>query len=189
MKSPSPFRSYLVLGLLAFATPVAWCADEAIPGEEAKPDLKDRPKLSSIDRLGEASRLEVHGGASFTIGGASGGGSFREYAGWASFYDPVSRIAVGVSYANFSSNGLVPCLPDLGLYDDYNYGLGYSSLNVDSRQRLSALSDYDYGTRMAAFPGKVRGQTTDVAVRLPLTKSGSSAITIEASNTRLTSRR
>lgn len=166
-----------LLGLTAATLPAAEPAPVAETTESA---IKERPKLTAIDRLGETSRLEVHGGASFTIGGASGGGSFREYAGWASFYDPLTGISIGLSYANFSGNGLAPCL--LG-YDDYGYG--YSPLST--RQRLLARSDYDCGTRLLPYPGKVRGQTTDVAVRLPLGKTGS-AITLQASSTRFNGR-
>ncbi len=132
-----------------------------------RPQPKERPKLTRNDLLGQYSRIEVHGGASFTIGGGSGS-SFREYAGWASFYDPVTGISLGVGYSNFTGKGF-----PYGYRGNYFNDFGYDNLGYEvfPSRRLGYQDQNWNQRRLRANRDRWHGQSTDLELRLPLGKN------------------
>jgi hypothetical protein len=67
-----------------------------------QPLPKERPRLRDDQVVSLKSRLQVHGGMSFTYGWASGGRDFRVVSGWVSYFDPATGIGleIGVSRAS-----------------------------------------------------------------------------------------
>jgi hypothetical protein len=74
---------------------------------------RERPRLKDNEVVSLQRRLEVHGGMSFTYGSAGSGRSYRETAGWISYYDPVTGLGISFGFSRFKGDGL------------YGYGLGY----------------------------------------------------------------
>jgi hypothetical protein len=83
----------------------------------AQPLPKERPRLKDDQVVSLKSRLEVHGGMSFTIGWASGGRNFREAGAWVSYYDPVSGLGLGFGFSQYSGDAIYP----YGYYPGYAY--------------------------------------------------------------------
>jgi hypothetical protein len=71
----------------------------------ARPQPRERPRLTDNDVVSVPGRLQVHGGLSFTIGSAGSGRSFRETAGWVSYYDPITGLGLGFAYSTGSGDG------------------------------------------------------------------------------------
>lgn len=114
--------------------------DEAV---YARPQPRERPRLTDNEVLSEPNRLQVHGGLSFTIGSAGGGRSFRETAGWVSYYDPVTGLGLGFAYSTGSGDGY---------YDTYNRGYypaasSYYSANPRPIMIQTERTDPDRTTR------------------------------------------
>lgn len=73
---------------------------------------RERPRLQDNQVVSLARRLEVHGGASFTLGWARGGGNFREASAWVEYFDPKTGISLGLGFSHFKGDGW---------YDPYSY--------------------------------------------------------------------
>jgi hypothetical protein len=84
----------------------------------ARPKPKERPRLKESDVLAAArERNQIHGSVSVTYGWGGGGRDLWAETLWLEYYDPESRIGLGVGLTNFNGNGFY------GYYPDY-YGYG-----------------------------------------------------------------
>lgn len=63
-----------------------------------RPTPKQRPRLKESDVLAKR-RGEIHGSVSLTYGWGAGGRDYRAGALWLDYYDPESRVGIGVGIA------------------------------------------------------------------------------------------
>ena len=108
----------------------------------ARPTPKERPRLKESDVLAARRRGEIHGSVSVTYGWGAGGRDYRAGALWLDYYDPESRVGLGVGLS--TSEGGYGYYP--GYYPGYyrGYGQGYY--------------DYDfYRTPVVFYDGPDRG--------------------------------
>ena len=82
----------------------------------ARPKPKERPRIKDSEVLVPARPAEIHGSVTLSYGWG-GGRSFRGESLWLDYYDPESRVGIGVGIANYSG-GFAGYYPD-------DYGSGY----------------------------------------------------------------
>lgn len=102
-----------------------------------RPQPKERPRLKDNEVVSLKSRLEVHGGISFTYG-TGGGGSFREGAAWVTYYDPVTGLGLGFGFSQFSGDGFYRYYPGY-YYSGATYaGAAQDGFSLDGASRRGA---------------------------------------------------
>ena len=82
----------------------------------ARPKPKERPRLKESEVLAAARKNEVHGSVTVAYGWGRGGRDLWAESLWLDYYDPESRIGLGIGLSNFTGNGYYP--------DSYGYGSG-----------------------------------------------------------------
>jgi hypothetical protein len=86
----------------------------------ARPKPKERPRLKESDVLAAArERNQVHGSVSVAYGWGGGRDLWAETL-WLEYYDPESRVGLGVGLTNLNGSGYYGYYPDY-----YGYGGGY----------------------------------------------------------------
>lgn len=87
----------------------------------ARPKPKERPRLKESDVLSAARQNQIHGSVTVAYGWGGGGRDLWAESLWLEYYDPASRIGIGVGLANYSGSGLFGYYPG----DYYPYGGRY----------------------------------------------------------------
>ncbi len=77
----------------------------------ARPTPKERPRLKDKDVLGNR-RGEIHGSVTVAYGWGGGGREFRAGSLWLDYYDPASRVGIGVGITSTSGSGYYGYWPD-----------------------------------------------------------------------------
>ena len=85
----------------------------------ARPTPKERPRLKEKDVLGNR-RPEIHGSVTVAYGWGAGGRDFRAGSLWLDYYDPASRVGVGVGITSISGAGYYG-YPFYDYYPDRSY--------------------------------------------------------------------
>lgn len=107
-----------------------------------RPTPKQRPRLKESDVLAKR-RGEIHGSVSVVYGWGARGRDYRAGSLWLDYYDPESRVGVGV--------GITASEGGLGYYYPGYYGAPYPGYYRDAF--LPGYNDYDYYRAPAAFYG------------------------------------
>jgi hypothetical protein len=97
----------------------------------AKP--KDRPRIRDSEVLLPARPPEIHGSVTLSYGWGRGG-SIRGESLWLDYYDPESRVGIGVGIANYSGNGFYDYYPSDGYGSRYAYDGAPLYYGVSSRE-------------------------------------------------------
>lgn len=107
-----------------------------------RPTPRQRPRLKDSDVLAKR-RGEIHGSVSFTYGWGAGGRDYRAGSLWLDYYDPETRVGLGVGIST-SEGGPGYYYP--GYYSGYYPG--------DYRDGfLPGYYDYGYGAPAAFYGG------------------------------------
>jgi hypothetical protein len=97
----------------------------------ARPKPKERPRLKDSEVLAAAKPAEIHGSVTLSYGW-SGGRSFHGGSLWLDYYDPASRVGIGIGIANYSGGGF---------YDYYYPDSAYGARYYDGATMAYAVSD------------------------------------------------
>jgi hypothetical protein len=89
----------------------------------ARPTPKERPRLRESEVVVKR-RAEIHGSITVAYGWGAGGRDFRAGSLWLDYYDPESRIGIGVGLTSTSGGGYYGYYP--GYYPDRFYPGPYS---------------------------------------------------------------
>jgi len=107
------------------------------------PKPRERPRLKDDDVINPASKPQIHGSLSLSVGSGGGGRNFWGSSLWLDYFDPATGLGLSVGLSNFSGKGFY----GYGYGPDY-YGSGYYGSGYDG-----ALPYY-YDT---AYRGPFRG--------------------------------
>ncbi len=94
----------------------------------SRPTPKERPRLKESDVVVKR-RGEVHGSVTLAYGWGAGGRDFRAGSLWLDYYDPDSRMSIGVGLTSTSGGGYYGYYP--GYYPDRYYPGSYSYADYD----------------------------------------------------------
>jgi hypothetical protein len=84
----------------------------------ARPTPKERPRLKESDVVVKR-RGEIHGSVTVAYGWGAGGRDFRAGSLWLDYYDPESRLGIGVGLTSIEGSGYYGYTP--GYYPDRFY--------------------------------------------------------------------
>lgn len=107
----------------------------------ARPTPKERPRLKESDVVVKRPN-EIHGSVSVAYGWGSGGREFRAGSLWLNYYDPESRVGIGVGLSSIDGDGYWGYSP--GYYPGRFYPTAYDT------------PDY-YASSPIYFSNEVRG--------------------------------
>lgn len=94
----------------------------------SRPAPKQRPRLKDDEVLAKR-RGEVHGSVTVAYGWGAGGRDFRAGSLWLDYYDPESRVGVGVGITTVSGDGFYGYAP--GYYSGRYYPGSFSFADYD----------------------------------------------------------
>jgi hypothetical protein len=120
----------------------------------ARPTPKERPRLKETDVLGNR-RPEIHGSVSVAYGWGAGGRDFRAGSLWLNYYDPESRIGIGVGISSMSGPGYYGYSPYY--YSDRYYPDRYYPASVGYVDYYDPLPIYVSSGGRGDFGGGFRG--------------------------------
>lgn len=121
----------------------------------ARPAPKERPRLKESEVLGK-NKPQVHGSVTVAYGWGPGGRSMRAGSLWLDYYDPESRLSLGVGLSTFDGDGAYGYYPTGGYYYPGYYS-GYSGAQFSVTPRVYPGMAYDGDFRGAFFPGEGGG--------------------------------
>lgn len=107
----------------------------------ARPTPKERPRLKESDVVVKRPN-EIHGSVTVAYGWGSGGREFRAGSLWLNYYDPESRIGIGVGLSSINGDGYWGYAP--GYYPGRFYPTAYDPLD-------------DYASPPIYFSNEARG--------------------------------
>lgn len=116
-----------------------------------RPQPRERPRLKESDVLAAGRQARIHGSISVAYGWGGGRDLWAESL-WLEYYDPGSRIGLGLGLSNFDGDGFYGFYPDdYGYYPDYYGGLvrryHYTRLPVyfEDHHREGPRGDFNLG--------------------------------------------
>jgi hypothetical protein len=110
------------------------------------PQPRERPRVRDGEILSEQGRMQVHGGASLTMGWAGGGRNYREVGAWVSYFDPVTGLGLSVGFSRYTGDLL-------GSYYGNNYYAGMPYLYSVPRAPFTALDRGSLNLEKSEFAG------------------------------------
>jgi hypothetical protein len=117
-----------------------------------RPQPRERPRLKESDVLAAGRQARIHGSISVAYGWGGGDRDFWAESLWLEYYDPGSRIGLGLGLSNFDGAGFYGFYPDYyGFYPDYYGGFGrryhYTRLPVyfEDNHREGPRGDFNLG--------------------------------------------
>lgn len=107
----------------------------------AHPKPKERPRLKDSEVLAAARKNQIHGSVTVAYGWGGGRDLWAESL-WLDYYDPESRVGIGIGLTNFNSSGFYGYAPD------YNGGGRYyaaAPVSFDVSSRGGGHGGFDFG--------------------------------------------
>lgn len=104
----------------------------------ARPQPRERPRLKDSDVISAKRRPEIHGEVTVAYGFGRGGREMLAGSLFVNYYDPESRIGIGVEISQFEGDGF------WGGYPGYGYGYGFDPIGYGYGYGYGYGSDWGY---------------------------------------------